>query len=522
MDLNCVYRKRKEADSWTEPPDLSRMEQILSPSEVALFKHYLEHTSRDRTVADQDRYTMQVGIPNLACQSKPLMRSVLALAAMCKCWDIINDEPSRAHTPAGRGEIVDLVSLAHQYHLGSLHETQATLCEADNYDHVLANASMMGMYGSASHAARVWLAKTAPPGEHLHLLDCMLLPGTPQWLSLFRAVRLAYAGLFKVSPQHSPPVSPAALSSQYEYKVGSKAQQAAAAAVGDVRATIMATHPLGPVVGATVGSALARLNEKASEIRALHHHHHNHHYVAGAEVSVVMNNDDAGINPQLEACFTALGILNNIMTETVLSSQQANSSIAPSTPGHHEDHDYDDDGDDYDHARPRLVVTDITNDPVGRLEHVSPWLRRYTASISSMIPSQVPRRVIMSLVHKVPTAFLNLVEDVINNLVTPAASAAAAAVAGPVAAAAGTAEGRPTPEQPSPAHQLALEIFAHWLVLIMLLDDVWWIGGIGAWELARFVSVRGYPGWEACLWNWERDWWPESMLEVSHQLEKYR
>ncbi|AEO55661.1 hypothetical protein MYCTH_97378 [Thermothelomyces thermophilus ATCC 42464] len=377
-----------------------KLEQILPPPEVDLFRHFLEHTSRDRTVGDQDRYTMQVGIPNLACQSKPLMRSVLALAAVCRCCDIIRDEPSRARTPSGRGEIVELLSLAHRYHLGSLREIQATLCEADNYDHVLANAAMMGMYGSASYAARVWLAKTAPPGEQLHLLDCMMLPGTPQWLSLFRAVRLAYAGLLRNSPQHSPAISPAALSTQYEYKS--------------------------------------------------------------------------------------------------LLPPQASGSSAPSTPGH----------DDDDAAR-FPVVTDIANDSVGRLAHISPWLRRYTASISSMIPSQVPRRVIMSLVHKVPTAFLNLVEDMINLI-----------NAGPAAAGAG-AGGRPMPE-PSAAHQLALEIFANWLVLVILLDDVWWIGGIGAWELARFVSVRSYPGWEACLWNRDRDWWPESMLTISRQFEKHR
>lgn len=76
--------------------------------------------------------------------------------------------------------------------------------------------------------------------------------------------------------------------------------------------------------------------------------------------------------------------------------------------------------------------------------------------------------------------------------------------------------------EPSLAHQLAVEIFANWLVLVILLDDVWWIGGIGAWELARFVSVRHRPGWEMCLWNRDRDWWPESMLEISRQLDKHR
>jgi hypothetical protein len=56
----------------------------------------------------------------------------------------------------------------------------------------------------------------------------------------------------------------------------------------------------------------------------------------------------------------------------------------------------------------------------------------------------------------------------------------------------------------------------------MLLDNVWWIGGIGAWELERFVAVRRYGGWEGCLWNRDRDWWPESMLEIGRQFDKHR
>ena len=35
----------------------------------------------------------------------------------------------------------------------------------------------------------------------------------------------------------------------------------------------------------------------------------------------------------------------------------------------------------------------------------------------------------------------------------------------------------------SAAHKLAIDIFAHWAVLLMLLDGVWWIGDIGTWEL---------------------------------------
>ncbi|KAK4041120.1 hypothetical protein C8A01DRAFT_45661 [Parachaetomium inaequale] len=459
MNLSCQYRKKKEADGWTEPPDYSWLAQTLDATEFELLKHYLEHTSRDPSVGDQDKYTLQIGIPNLACQCKPLMRSVLALAAVCKCCDIINQPPESVGEP-DRGKVIQLLSLAHRYHLESLRDIQATLYETKNYDHVLANAAMMGMYGSASHAARIWLAKTAPFGEDLQLFN-LTMPGHPQWMSLFRAVRLAYAGLLRNSPQIglSPASSPGDVNTQYEYKVSARAP------AEDASTFTITTHPLGPILAATVRSALARVDEKALEIQAIAQATNDH-------------------NHELQACFTTLGIFSNIVNDSLLPG---NHSTPRSTPAR-------------DHVAPPI---DFDNDPVGQLSEISPWLRKYTASISSMIPSNVPRRAIMSFVHKVPTTYLNLIEDMIVLMETEPSAL----------------EMMP---EPSIAHQFAVEIFAHWLVLVILLDNVWWIGGIGAWELERFVSVRKHVAWSMCLWNRDRDWWPESMLEISRQFDKYR
>lgn len=460
MNLTCQYDKKKDSDLSREPLDFSWLAQTLDPTELELLKHYLEHTSKDPAAGDQDQYTLQVGIPSLACRSKPLMRSVLALAAVCKCCDIIN-QPS---TPgvSDRSQVVELLSLAHQYHLQSLREIQATLHEAKNYDHVLANAAMMGMYGSASHCARIWLAKTATFTDPDPPLSDLLMPGPPQWMSLFRAVRLAYAGILNSSPQASPGNSPVDAILQYEYRMPSRSPSESP------RNTIASSHPLGPILAATVGSALARLGEKAGQIQSIAHG---------------MSNDD---DPELQACFTALAIFNQIVTETLLPA--ADDSPGPTTPGHC-----------------RLAIpVDIDHDPMGRLSEISPWLRRYTASISSMIPSPLPRRTIMAFVHKVPTSYLNLIEDMIGLIQTEPPDAPAPA------------------REPSLAHQLAVEIFAHWLVLVILLDNVWWIGGIGAWELGRVVSVRKDMRWRACLWNEDADWWPESMFEISRQFDKHR
>jgi hypothetical protein len=157
------------------------------------------------------------------------------------------------------------------------------------------------------------------------------------------------------------------------------------------------------------------------------------------------------------------------------------------------------------------INLDIDIEPMGQLSEVSPWLRRYTASITSMTPSRLPRRTIMAFIHKAPTRYLNLIEETVSLLQTePPAEEDAWGMASPR-----------TPD-PSVAHQLALDIFAHWLVLVILLENVWWIGGIGAWELGQIVAARKDVRWRMCMWNKDKDWWPESMFEVSRQFDKHR
>ncbi|OIW29221.1 hypothetical protein CONLIGDRAFT_670896 [Coniochaeta ligniaria NRRL 30616] len=465
-------------------PLRSEVAQTLAPTEFELLKHYLEHTSRDLTVDPDDQYTLQVGIPNLAIQSKPLMKSVLALAAVCKCSDIINGPHGPQACNDDRDQVVELLALANQYHMESLREIQATLPEAKQYDNVLANAAMMGMYGSASHNTRIWLAKTATFADQ-RLADS--LPKLPQWISLFRAVHLAYVGLLNnrlgtADMGHSPARSPvhpmAGNGMQYEYNVSSRGEQTQPRGAPT-------THPLYPILGATAGSAMSRLNDKARDISIVQ---------KTSPLDLTSFYDLEPPHPQsntdLQACHAALAIFNDIVANTFRAGDSTPVSLGN-------------------------LALDVDIEPMGQLSEVSPWLRRYTASITSMVPSRLPRRTIMAFIHKVPARYLTLVEEVMSLIQTEPR---------PTDELDGGAWGLPPPgtAEPSLAHQLALDIFAHWLVLVILLDNVWWIGGIGAWELGRIVASRNDVRWRTCLWNKEDDWWPESMFEVSRQFDKHR
>ncbi|KAK4224482.1 hypothetical protein QBC38DRAFT_397605 [Podospora fimiseda] len=453
-----------------DSPLQSQVAQTLSPIEFELLRHYLDHTSKDLTQNENDQYTVQIGIPNLACQCKALMRSLLSLAAICQCADIIRQS---FVSDQERTQVQDLLALSHQYHMEALRQVQLTLHETQaKYDHVLANAAIMGMYGSGSHGIRIWLTKTAPPGFPIELH----LPKQPQWISFYRAVDLAYIGLLNNNSDSSPsthttlasssdcpsppnPVTPFSykLSSRFDPSPGSMSQPSP-----------ITDHPLSPILSATVGTALSKLSTRI-------------HTIAPS----------TSPTPELQACLAALERLNTVVSDIFPPPRPA--IDGPRTP--------------------EIPVLEVDIDPVGQLKEVSPWMRRYIASITYIIPSRLPRRIIAAFIHKVHTAYLSLVEDVFAFI---------------------SAEG----DNPnimielSVVHQLALDIFAHWLVLFIMLDNVWWIGGIGAWELGRVIQFTRKRrqmgmGW-GVMYQWgigmeeEEDWWPESMWEVSRQFDKYR
>ncbi|OKL58724.1 hypothetical protein UA08_06310 [Talaromyces atroroseus] len=442
--------------------------QTLAPIDFELFQHYLEHTSKDLTVGAEEQHTLQIGIPNLACKSQPLMKSVLALSAICRCLDIIN-QPSASHQD--RSQVIELLSLANGYHMESVREIQATLPQTKHYDYILANAAMMGMYGSGSHCARIWLAKTATLNEQLQE---DLMPRHSQWIRLFRAVHVAYDGLLKdtqstehtvrSSGDHSPDHLTARSGSQiqYEYQFSSRVEQH--------RNPI--NHALYPIMDATVGPALKKLRKRARELAVLE-------ACNGMGGRDSLTTTPIHGNADIAACFVALRILNNIVAETFPTHE-----LIRSTP----------------------LDFDVDVDPVGQLSEVSSWLRRYTASITSTVPSPLPRRFIMAFVHRVPTKYLNLVEEMHSIIQTDASDG----------------DQITWTSEPSIAHQLAVGIFAHWLVLVMLLDGVWWIGDLGAWELEQIVTFRNDARWPMPLWNRDEDWWPDSMFEISRHFEKYR
>ncbi|PNP37723.1 hypothetical protein TGAMA5MH_10396 [Trichoderma gamsii] len=388
------------------------------------------------------------------------MESILALSAVCKCYDILKHSPA----PLERlDEIQRLLALADQHHRTSLHQLQGAIYD-DLCDTVLANAALMVLYALSDHTVRVLLAKKARrTGE---ILSNDLLPMQSQWITSIRAASVAYIGLLNstcddvgdelLSPtltvEHDGPSCSSSLPGDDVYFPEDGPSE-------ETKQLLM------PIVSATYSAALEKLDARAQAVCM--------------EENNLFAHDPNVQNSDLQVCLASLKLLEQLFAKvfSTCQSRPEPSQIMYATSGFFQ---------------------------CGKLDKASPWLRNYMASATSARPSNLLRRIIMSFVNKVPFEFLQLVQSALDYM--------------PVA----VNQSNPnSPEQGVPltaAQRLAMNIFAHWLVLVMLLDGVWWIGSIGQWELGRILAFAETQ--DLSLGSAEADgtWWPESMYAVQKAI----
>lgn len=438
---------------------------LLDARDLELLSHYLSHASRTIAYDRDDLYALHVGIPNLAFSSKPLMSSMLALAAACQCHDLLAQSPDGPDM----ARIQELLVLAEQHHGTSLRQIQEDIPSTQRYDHVLANAALMVLYGSASHWVRIRLAGMCEargmrlPGE--------FVPVQSQWMSLIRAVHSAYVGLLADQAQNPgmTEVKDCVMDSPPHRDFGDVDVACPQDGPSDETRLLFL-----PIAAATSKSAMKKLRARARQVE---------------------RRVDAGV-AGLQVCVEALGVLETIIRETL--GDRGHTSFSPGTPGSLME----------DQKEPGYLRS------LGRLSNVAPWLRNYTARVTMNSTDSRPlRRTVNAFLNRVPTAFLHMVQATLERIPLRTAGHDANR----------TQETSPEyGDSDSAAHRLAMDIFAHWLVLMLLLDGVWWIGGIGAWELGRVVAYMREGGRVDEGDGVENEaWWPESMYIIRMELSRY-
>ncbi|KAJ5151467.1 uncharacterized protein N7482_010719 [Penicillium canariense] len=429
---------------------------ILDATELDLLSHYLTHTSQIIPFDNLDLYALSVGMPNLAFNSKPVMSSLIALAAACKTHDIVK-QAQMSLDGQTLMEVRELLVLAECHHGASLQHIQQAVLSSDWYDNILANAALMVLYASASHSIRVRLAAIAKRSGQQLPND--VLPQHSQWISFTRAAHTASTavlkGIFDANRHRSATISPPMFIPPELPEKLLTPQNGPSDKIGRLFL---------PLVASTYGRAFENLRRKIESTAAC---------FEGREIPALRQ-------LELDACSKTLLFLEEC----------ASASLS---------------------TREVPVEAEVSgNQPIlfDEFFKVSPWLGRYMVSVTSITSPRALRRTIMSFLNKAPAEFLSLIQSVLDSSFAE------------VSAESWMARGSPSREIPSlrATQLLALDIFAHWLVLVMLLDGVWWIGDIGQWELGQVVCLMKSKGLLHLSGGTGETWWPESMYSVNMEL----
>ncbi|KAJ5748234.1 C6 transcription factor [Penicillium nucicola] len=433
----------------------------LDATELDLLSHYLSHTSRIIPFDDLDYYALSVGMPNIAFRSRPVMSSLIALAAACKCHDLVKSNQSLTDNTIIK--VRELLLLAERHHRSSLQHIQVAMSYSDCYDNILANAALMVLYASASHSIRVYLASIAKRSGQK--LPNEVVPQHSQWISFTRAAHMASTAILNgiaesVTDSHATTPGP---TSHIPRLPGPVLNNKVILSPQDGPSERTKRLFL-PLVATTYSQALKVLREKIESTMA----------------SVKTLRGSPCTPSSLGACLKTFFILETCASEALSSDRP-----------------------DQKHCSPKFEPLVLEY-----IQKVSPWVGEYMASVTSMRSPTALRRTIMSFLNKVPGEFLTLVQSILDSSFSEDGK-----------------EPIMTPNSPSTkdlflntTRLLALDIFAHWLVLVMLLDGVWWIGDIGQWELGQVITLMKTHGSLQQSTDTRETWWPESMHCVKLEL----
>ncbi|KAF2754341.1 hypothetical protein EJ05DRAFT_504432 [Pseudovirgaria hyperparasitica] len=442
------------------PTPLAESFGFFGATELVLFGDYITRTGRLVAFDQDELYVLQVGVPNLALRSRPLMASVLAFSGVSRCFQLAQ---GKSVTQAIMNRIVHTLELAGQHYQIALREMQVAALEPGCYDIVLANAALMVMYGLADQSLRIRLAMMTIEGKTEP--DSRVQPGQGDWMMLVRTAHLAFVGVLS-SPEYVHDGYPSWDCSEDKPGYERTAGHECVVLCPESGPTKETSRLVLPIIAGTYSCAFEKLRTR----------------VESQKLDMLLDGDHTYESSpsnrlRIDDCVTAMEVLQKVASAMFSSEDH-------SPPGH---------------MSPNSHIFRNNTLPTNG----SPWLRTYLARVTSAEPSKLLRRTIMSFLNLVPTNFITFVQHVttvpkeVNSLhlnIQPA----------------GSHYGRWCPVE-----QLAAEIFAYWLVLVTLLDGVWWIGNLGEWELERFLSIVDLQCSNHCS---KESWWPRSMLTVRKHI----
>jgi len=422
---------------------------FLSSEDLSILSHYLQHTSRAISFDSEDNYAYCVGLPNLAFRSRPLMSSLLALTALCMACDLIFTEDD---VVPDRDHVHELVAYARRQHLESQNGMYSLGGQPQQQgERELANAVLMALYGVAYHRVASWWLDSAPEDRDDEANEEDVFRVDLQWLSSYRAAHTAYLSVTGAG-LHMGSLG-ALLSGTAEATVPGPISYEEIIGSGEQPLSASA-HMLFPALSHTWEEAIEKLRDQA---RVLANDTDTDMWHAGT----------TNTRTPAQACVVAIEALVDIASEIFAAGTLSSSSV----------------------LIPGIIPRSRTPQPLAPGLSISEWLRAFAARTTGAVPSKPLRSIVMSFLCKAPMGFMSLVQQAWERR-----------------------EGEPRDGEVHEAQDLALNVFAHWLAMTMLLDGVWWIGDVGCRNLGKMIVGQFQHNERAS------DWWPAKMYRLNQEL----
>jgi hypothetical protein len=229
------------------------------------------------------------------------------------------------------------------------------------------------------------------------------------------------------------------------------------------------SHVMFPILTATIQGAFSKLQERLSSA-----------HICLSGTSYEIPDLDRSSVDSFSACSDAFDYLKHLGTSTFSQSNVTASASPDST-----------------------VREPLDSDGVS-LPQVVGWLRSYATRLPSPSPTNSLTRYFLTFLVQVPQAYLDLVLPLLDQRQEYPSGEAPADL---------------TKEQ-----ALALDIYAHWSVLMFLVEDEsWWIGQLPVVTLTGMLNKYGddfvFKLWPE-LSRGNEKWWPGSMLTILKEIKR--
>ncbi|OAL30635.1 hypothetical protein AYO20_08597 [Fonsecaea nubica] len=439
-----------------------------------LYFHFLNHTCRAAPSWQKDRIVLQVGIAKLALESELVSHSVLALSATCLCCDTIS--AGRSADPETVRHILDMGLEHHTLALEQMRTMTSRPRESDTQP-LIASSLMLVPFALAFQHIQHWVLRA----KGVRTTDLL----TPRdMILLLRGIRTTIVAL------NSNPVEPGTSKSKSPWEtMFSAAAQSAGDSATDSPVIPERSHTMFPVVGATFHQASSQLRCRIECA------------LAGSQV-----------DENMAAVYGAYEILSDIMTstftecpETEIPFEYASCvSFSPTYSSH------------LLHGKDALITNvqwqKFSVSPDSLLAQAPGWLHNFILQRPNPTHAEPLARSFLAFFSSAPQTYV----DLLLPLLDPHAD---------MNAVAGDEYGDEDRELTT-AEILALDVYAHWLVLMLLLEkETWWVGEFPFVSLQGLIARYGTAflgGAQQQQQQQQQWWWPAGMLEVAARVRQWK